>query len=75
MIRLDAELLKKTGVFALVSGELTISIGGGYWLGNLLDERLHTKPAFSAGLAILGLVYAVWRIFGLAKSWSKTTEK
>ncbi len=75
MIRLDPELLKKTGVFAMVSGELTVTIGGGYWLGSFFDKRLNSAPVFSAGLATLGLVYSVWRIFGVLKKSSETPEK
>lgn len=73
-MRLDAELLKKTGVFALVSGELLACIGGGYFLGNELDKRMDTTPTFAAGLAILGLVYSVWRIQKLSKLWMKKRE-
>lgn len=75
MIRLDAELLKKTGIFALVSGELTASVGGGYWLGSVLDKRWNSAPACAAGLAILGLVYSVWRIFGLLKQQANKPDQ
>lgn len=68
---LDQELLKKTGVFALVSGELIACIGGGYLLGQWLDRRFHSAPWFAAGLAMMGLVYSVWRIQGLSKQWMK----
>lgn len=68
-MRLDAELLKKTGVFALVSSELITTIGGGFLLGNYLDGKWGTKPIFGFGLALLGLVYSVWRIHGLSKRW------
>lgn len=75
MIRLDAELLKKTGIFALVSGELLAFVGGGYWLGDFLDERWRTAPWCAAGFATLGLVYAVWRIFRLVKEWMRDQRK
>ena len=68
---LDPELLKKTGVFALVSGELLAYIGGGFLLGRELDKRLHAEPWFAGGLATLGLVLSVWRILQLSKSWMK----
>ena len=70
-MRLDADLLKKTGVFALVSGELLTFIGGGYWVGSKIDERWNTAPAFTVGLSMLGLIYSVWRIFRLSKNWMK----
>ena len=68
---LDTELLKKTGVFALVSGELLLFIGGGYWLGTKLDRYWGTAPYVAAVLAMLGLVYSVWRILYLARQWMK----
>ncbi len=68
-MRLDAELLKKTGIFGLVSGELIACIGGGYWVGSWLDARWNTAPIFTAGLALLGLSYSVWRISWVSKRW------
>jgi F0F1-type ATP synthase assembly protein I len=70
-LHLDAELLKKTGVFALVSSELIACIGGGYWLGSFLDNRWESAPIFTVILATLGLTYAVWRIHKLSKQWLK----
>lgn len=70
-MRLDVELLKKTGVFALVSGELITMIGGGYLLGDFLDSRWSTGPIFGFGLASAGLIYSVWRIHRLSKGWLK----
>ncbi len=70
-MRLDAELLKKTGVFALVSSELITMIGGGFLLGDFLDGKWGTKPYFGFGLACGGLVYSVWRIQRLSKTWLK----
>lgn len=68
---LDPELMKKTGIFALVSGELVAFIGGGYWLGKELDKRWNTSPTLAALLACMGLSYAVWRMNGLSKKWMK----
>ncbi len=68
---LDRVLLKKTGVISLVSGELLVFIGGGYWLGSTLDKRFQTSPVFALILALLGLSYAGWRISRLAKEWMK----
>jgi F0F1-type ATP synthase assembly protein I len=68
---LDPELLKKTGVFALVSGELLACIGGGFFLGRWLDEKFNTSPWIAGGLACLGLVYSVWRIQRLSSQWMK----
>ena len=68
---LDRELLKKTGIMGLVSGELVVFIGGGYWLGRFLDQRWQSAPVFTAALAMLGLVYAGWRISRLGKEWMK----
>lgn len=68
---LDAELMKKAGIFGLVSGELIAFIGGGYWVGNKLDLRLHTSPLITIILSILGLIYCVWRILRLSKKWMR----
>jgi len=68
---LDRVLLKKTGVVSLVTGELVVFIGGGYWLGSSLDLRWQTAPIFTLILALLGLAYAGWRISRLAKEWMK----
>ena len=68
---LDRALLKKTGVISLVSGELLVFIGGGYWLGSVLDRRWNSAPALTLILALLGLAYAGWRISRLAKGWMK----
>jgi F0F1-type ATP synthase assembly protein I len=65
----DPDLLKKAGIFSLVSGELLACIGGGYWLGKELDKRWNTGPWLMSTLAMLGLVYSVWRIYGLAQQW------
>jgi hypothetical protein len=74
-VLLDRDLLKKTGVFALVSGELIACIGGGYFLGSWLDSKRNTAPLMTAGISVLGLVYSVWRIFWLSKQWMKPEEK
>jgi F0F1-type ATP synthase assembly protein I len=66
-VRLDAKLLKKTGVFTLVSAELLGCIGAGVWLGSVLDKKLGTKPVFVAVLSMVGLGYSVWRIKRFAK--------
>lgn len=71
---LDPELLKKTGVFALVSGELLTFIGGGFLLGRELDKRFETAPWIAGGLATLGLIYSVWRIQWLGKRWMKKQQ-
>jgi len=68
---LDQELLKKTGIMGLASGELIAAVGGGYWLGTWLDRKWNTAPVFMASLALLGLIYAGWRISKLAKEWMK----
>jgi hypothetical protein len=68
---LDQQLLKKTGIIGLVSGELFGFIGGGYWLGTWLDRKWNSTPLLSAALAMLGLIYAGWRISRLAKEWMK----
>jgi F0F1-type ATP synthase assembly protein I len=71
---LDRELLKKTGVFTLVSGELIACIGGGFLFGQWLDTRLNSAPWCAAGIATMGLVYSVWRIQGLSKRWMAKRE-
>ncbi len=55
----------------LVSGELVVFIGSGYWLGNVLDGYWHISPVFTVILTLLGLAYAGWRILRLAKEWMK----
>ena len=74
-VLLDRVLLKKTGIFALVSGELITCIGGGYFLGSWLDSRWNLAPLFTASFSVLGLVYSVWRIYWLSKQWMKPEEK
>ncbi len=65
---LDRELLKKTGVFALVSSEVVAAVGGGYFLGRYVDSWLALGgPVFAAGLAIIGFVYIVWRLNRLSQ--------
>ena len=71
---LDAELLKKTGIFGMVSGELVAFIGGGFWVGNKLDLWLQTSPVFKLILTTLGLSYCVWRIHKTAKKWMSKTD-
>jgi F0F1-type ATP synthase assembly protein I len=68
-LRLDAELLKKTGIFALVSSELIATIGGGYLLGSFLDERLNSAPILVGLLTTAGLSYSVWKILKVSKQW------
>jgi F0F1-type ATP synthase assembly protein I len=68
-LRLDAELLKKTGIFALVSSELIATIGGGYFLGSFLDERWNSAPICVGILTLAGLSYSVWRILKVSKLW------
>ena len=70
-MRLDPDLLKKTGVFGLVSSELVTFIGGGYLLGAWLDKKWNTTPYLGALLALLGISYSVWRIYRLAQVWMK----
>lgn len=59
---LDPKLMKKTGIFSLVTAEVSVLVGGGSWLGSWLDSREHTSPAFVASFATLGLVISFWRI-------------
>jgi F0F1-type ATP synthase assembly protein I len=68
-LRLDAELLKKTGIFGLVSGELIGSVGCGYWIGGWLDKRLNTAPVFLNLLVFAGFSYSIWRIYKVSKRW------
>lgn len=70
-LQLDGELLKKTGVFTIVSAELLTTIGGGYFVGKWLDGKLQTAPILGVSLATLGLVYSVLRILHLSKTWMK----
>ena len=63
--------MKKTGIMGLVSGELLVFIGGGYWLGDWLDKWLKLAPVFTVVMTVLGLGYAGWRISRLAKDWMK----
>lgn len=68
---LDRELLKKTGIMGLATGQLLVFIGGGWWLGSWLDAKWNSAPVFAAFLALLGLSYAGWRIWRMAKDWMK----
>lgn len=70
-MRLDAKLLKKTGVFAFVSGELLSLVGGGAYLGIYLDRKLGTKPVLVSLMSFLGLLYCVWRIRKASSDWTK----
>ena len=70
-VRLDAKLLKKLGIFSIVSGELLACVGGGYLLGNWLDKKLNASPYFTAGFLVVGLVYSTWRIFQAGKESMK----
>lgn len=70
-LRLDADLLKKMGIYAFVFSELVAFIGGGYLLGSWLDKRLGFTPALTVVLATLGLSYSVWRIHRLSTQWLK----
>lgn len=65
---LDPELLKKTGVFALASGQLVAYVVSGYFLGNWLDERLHTAPLCVCVFSLAGLGYSSWQIIARYKS-------
>ncbi|MGE3261395.1 MAG: AtpZ/AtpI family protein [Bacteriovoracia bacterium] len=69
---LDPVLLKKTGIFSLVSGELLAFIGGGYWLGSTIDKRWHSAPVFTLVFVFIGLTYSGWRILRLSKEWMKS---
>ena len=61
-MQLDAELLKKTGAFGLVTGELAAYVGGGFLIGRYLDQKFHTVPWISVIITILGLILAIRRI-------------
>jgi hypothetical protein len=73
-MRLDAELLKKTGVFALVSGEVTALVGGGYFLGQYIDTHWSKRPVFGVSLALVGLGLSCWRIWQHSRSWFDVKE-
>lgn len=66
---LDPELMKKFGVFGLVSGEVLGAVLGGYFFGQFIDRKAHTTPAFTAIFACVGLIYSVWRILQISKKW------
>lgn len=59
---LDKELLKRTGIFALVSSEVLATVAGGFLAGDWLDEKWGTSPFLSAALPLLGFGYSIWRI-------------
>jgi len=66
---LDMGLLKKAGIFGLISAEIIGFVGGGFFLGKMLDNKLHSEPVFSVLFACLGLGYCVWRILQISKKW------
>jgi hypothetical protein len=68
---LDREMLKKTGIMGLATGQLLVFIGCGWWLGGWLDRKWNSVPIFSVALALLGLSFAGWRIWRQAKDWMK----
>jgi len=59
---LDKELLKRTGIFALVSSEVLATVAGGFLAGDWLDEKWSTKPFLTAFLPLMGFGYSIWRI-------------
>jgi F0F1-type ATP synthase assembly protein I len=61
-MRLNPELLKKSGVFGVVSAELVGYVAAGFGLGWFIDGLAGTKPIFSAILTIVGLAAAIRRI-------------
>ena len=71
-MRLDPELLKKSGAFGVVSSELIGYVAVGFGLGWFLDRLADTKPVFTAILTIVGLVGAIRRIIVWMKSQSNS---
>lgn len=61
-MQLDPELLRKTGAFGLVSTELVAYVGGGFLLGQFVDEAIGTQPVASIVVTLLGLILAMRRI-------------
>lgn len=68
---LDRELLKKTGIMSVATGQLLAYAGSGWWIGSWLDEKWNSAPWLKAILAMLGFVYAGWRIWRTAKDLMK----
>jgi len=68
---IDRKLLDKAARFGLVSMEIVASVGGGALLGNFLDGKLKTAPAFLFIFSLCGLIYSTWRLI----RWVKTEEK
>lgn len=68
-VRLDAELLKRFGVFSALAIELAAAVIGGYWLGQWVDGKLGYGEIAAIALPLLGLGYGVWRVLRTAKTW------
>lgn len=61
-MRLDPEMMRKTGAFSLVSAELAACTGGGFYLGQVLDGYFGFHHILDIGLLLLGFVIAMRRI-------------
>lgn len=61
-------------VFASVGFELAGLVIGSYYLGQFLDNWLHTKGLIFAILAFLGLVGWLVRVIWLVKKFQKDEE-
>lgn len=72
---IDSELLKKTGVFALVSGELAVTVGASFFFGHWVDQKLGTEVIFATLLPLAGLSFCVWRIIRQYKTETESENK
>ena len=61
-MQLDPELLRKAGAFGLVSTELAVYVGGGFFLGRFLDDAIGSQPIARSIFTLLGLVLAMRKI-------------
>lgn len=68
---LDKELLKRTGIFALVSSEVVATVVGGFLVGNWLDEKWGISPLLRFALPFTGFGYSVWRINNFLRAQAK----
>lgn len=57
------EILRRVGQLSTMGITLVASAFGGVFLGNYLDGRFHTRPWFTIGGLVAGMVLGFWNMF------------
>lgn len=65
---------KTAGIFGALGTEFVGSTIGGYFVGQLLDERFDTTPWFTLGCILLGLVVAGWHVILITRRFVARDE-